>query len=64
MKYVIYKVLGDFYVTTKENYDVRIRNSREIIKAVGFETAEEIVEYYCKNIRVKPEDFIIISGRN
>ena len=64
MKYVIYKSLGNFYVTTKENYNARIQNADEIAKVVGFETAEEIIDYYCRNIKAKPEDFIVIKGES
>lgn len=64
MKFVIYKSNGDFCVTTKENYNAIVQNAREIVKVVGFKTAEEIIEYYCKNIKTKPEDFIVIKGES
>lgn len=62
MKFVIYKSNGNFYVTTKDNYNARIQNAREIIKATDFNSAEEIINYYCKNIKISRDDFIVIGG--
>lgn len=61
---IIYKVEGIYYVTTEENYWATIQNTRGIHKMQDFNSAEEIIEYfgtYCGN---KPEEFIIIDGRN
>ena len=60
MKMVIYKSLGDLYVTAKENYDAPIQDARLKVKAVGFTTADEIIEYYCENFGCKPEDFTVV----
>lgn len=62
MQFVIYKSNGDFYVTTKQNYNATIQNAREITKVIGFKTAEEIIDYYCKNIKISRDDFIVIGG--
>ena len=62
MKFVIYKSLGIWYVTPKENYDARIQNARSIIKMADFKTAEEIIEYYGNHFKSKPEDFIVVNG--
>lgn len=64
MKYVIYKSKGDFYITTKQNYESPIQNAREITKIIGFRTAEEIIDYYCKNIKMSRDNFIVINGGN
>ena len=61
MKFVIYKRLGIWYVTPKENYDAQIQNARSIIKMAEFKTAEEIIEYYGKHFKRNPDDFIVIE---
>jgi predicted glycosyltransferase len=62
MKLVIYKSNGIWYVTPKENYEARIQNARAVIKMADFNTAEEIINYYCKNIKISRDDFIVIGG--
>lgn len=64
MKIVIYKVDGVYYTTTEENYKARIQNAKAIHKMQEFNSAEEIIEYYCKYFGSKAEDFIIIKEEN
>jgi hypothetical protein len=59
MKTVIYKSSGIYYTTTEENYKARIQNARAIHKMQDFESAEEIINYYCEYFGSKAEDFII-----
>ena len=59
---VIYKANGVYCVTTEENYNARIANARAIHKMQDFNSAEEIVDYYCKHFGSKPEDFTIMGG--
>lgn len=61
MKIVIYKAGGIYYTTTEENYKARIQNARTIHELIGFNSAEEIIEYYCKYFGSKTEDFIIVE---
>ena len=61
MKMVIYKRFGHLYVTTEENYNAQIPDAHANCRCIGFETAEEIVAYYCEYCGSKPEDFTIIS---
>ena len=61
MKIVIYKILGVYHTTTEENYRSRVVNARKVHKMDGFESADEIIEYYCRNFGSKKEDFIIIE---
>ena len=61
MKTVIYKSNGVYYTTSEENYKASIQNARAIQKCDGFESAEAVIDYYCKYCRRKPEDFIVIS---
>lgn len=61
---VIYKVGGIYYCTTEENYNARIQDARAIYKLETFDSAEEIIEYYCTHFGCKTEDFIIINGGN
>ena len=49
-----------FYVTSKENYDRRIKNAREINKMDGFSTAQEVIDYWGEWFGVQPDDFIIM----
>lgn len=64
MKQVIYKQNGIYCVTTEANYTARIQNARAIHKLTDFESAEEIIEYFCTYFGSKAEDFIIINGGN
>lgn len=64
MKTVIYKSMGIYCTTTEENYNARIQNAFKVQKLRDFESAEEIIEYYCKYFGSKTEDFIIINGGN
>ena len=60
MKTVIYKSEGIYYTTTEENYKAGIQNARAIHKMQDFNSAEEIVNYYCTYCGSKTEDFIIM----
>ena len=61
MKMVIYKRNGVFYTTTEENYNAQIQDARAIHKMQDFNSAKEIIEYYCTYCGSKAEDFIIIK---
>ena len=60
-KTVIYKLNDTYYVTTESNYNAHIKNARAIQKMQDFNSAEEIIEYFCKYFGSKTEDFIIIN---
>ena len=64
MKQVIYKSNGIYCVTTEANYKARIQDARAIHRLKDFESAEEIIEYFCTYCGSKTEDFIIINGGN
>ena len=53
MKLVIYKSDGVYCVTPKTNYDSYIWDTRKIQRLDGFETADEVIDYYCKYSRSK-----------
>lgn len=61
MKMVIYKANGNYYVTAEENYNARIQNARAIHQMQDFNSAKEVIEYFCAHFGSKPEDFIIIK---
>ena len=61
MKMVIYKSLGVFCVTTEENYKARVQNAKAIHRLEAFDSAEEVIEYFCTYFGSKAEDFIIIK---
>lgn len=61
MKTVIYKALGIYYATTERNFYAQIRNARLVQRLDGFNSAAEIIKYYCKYFGSKAEDFIIIE---
>ena len=62
MKTVIYKSMGIYCTTSEDNYKARIQNAFKVQKLPDFESAEEIIEYYCKYFGSQREDFIIIDG--
>lgn len=64
MKTVIYQAEGIYYTTTEENYAAGIQNARAIHKMQDFNSAEEIINYFCKYFGSKTEDFIILNERN
>lgn len=47
-KLVIYKLLGEYKVTPKSNYEARVQDARKIKDAKDFESAREIIDYYKK----------------
>lgn len=61
MKQVIYKESNMFYVTNERNYHAHIQNAREILKMPGFETAQEIIEYFIKYGWAKSADEFIVE---
>ena len=71
MKFVIYKINGNFYVTTKQNYESAIQDEKKITvmiweKGKGrFKTKRYKLkdwEKFCKNIKVSRDDFTVIRG--
>lgn len=64
MKTVIYKVNGVYHTTSEDNYKARIQNAFKVQRLPDFDSAEEIIEYYCKYFGSQREDFIIIDGGN
>lgn len=60
MKMVIYKRCGNYTVTTLKNYKSYIQDTRKIQDCSAFNSAEEIIDYYCKYFHSKPEDFTVI----
>lgn len=62
MKFVIYKTLGGYCVTPEENYHATVQDARQIQRLDDFESAEEVIDYYCKYCKCRPEDFIVIGG--
>ena len=58
---VIYTAAGSYYVTNESNYNAVIQNAKEIHKMQDFNSAEEVIEYFCTYFGSKAEDFIIIG---
>ena len=61
MKTVIYKVGETYYTTIESNFYATIRDARLVQKLENFNSAEEIVDYYCEHFGCKTEDFIVIG---
>ena len=59
---VIYKSNGIYCVTTEANYNAYIRDARQTQKMQDFNSAQEIIEYFCKYCGSKAENFIIINA--
>lgn len=62
MKTVIYKENGIYKTTNEANYNAVVKSARSIHTMEGFESAEEIKEYYIKWFKANEEDFIIIDN--
>ena len=60
MKMVIFESLGSYYVTSQKNYEARIQNSRAIHKMDGFNSPEEIIEYFINLYHDTKDDYIIV----
>ena len=60
-KLVIYKSFGSYKCTTFSNYFGMIRNERLVQDCSAFDSAAEIIEYYCKWFGSKEEDFEIMD---
>lgn len=61
MKIVIYKALGIYYATREDNFYAQIRDANRVQKLADFNSAQEIIDYYCKYFGCKPEDFIVVD---
>lgn len=61
MKTVIYKIFDEYATTSEQNYYARVRNARAIHSMHDFESAQEIIDYYCKWFGCEPKDFIVIE---
>ena len=62
MKTVIYKVNGIYHTTSEDNYKAHIQNAFKVQRLPDFESADEIIEYYCKYFGSQREDIIIMEG--
>lgn len=60
MKMVVYKVGETFYVTSESNYNAVVQNARAIHCMQDFNSAEEVIEYFCKHFGSKVEDFTVV----
>lgn len=61
-KTVVYKSNNTYCVTTEANYNAHIQDVRAIQKMREFNSAKEVVEYFCKYCGSKAENFIIINA--
>ena len=60
-KFTIFKKEEDWAVTTTENYNNRLQNTRLISIYKGFESAEDVINSFCRNSKVEKSDFKIIK---
>lgn len=66
-KLVIKKILGVYNVIPEEFFDFNrneiksMANARRIKKLNDFESAQEIIDYYCKWFNCTPDEFIVID---
>lgn len=58
MKFVIYKNISGYCVTSQENYNARIQDTNLIQKCYDFKSANAIIEYYCKYFKFNRDEFI------
>lgn len=59
MKSVIFKEDGCFYITPDYNFYREKRNTRLLLKRDNFESAQEIIDYYCKWFDSDENNFIV-----
>ena len=60
-KFVIFKSGKDWAVTTIENYNNRLQNTRLVSIYKDFESAEAVIDYLCKYSTAEKSDFKIIN---
>lgn len=58
---VIFKAFGTYRVTSATNYYATIRDANQVQELRDFNSADEIIAYYCEHFGYKAEDFIIIK---
>ncbi len=61
MKYVIYKNLKGYCVTTEENYHAKIIDKRKVTNCSRFNSANEIIKYYCEYCNCDFFDFFVVD---
>ena len=61
-KMVIYESLGDLFLTTKENYNSPVQNSRLVqnMSRVGFKSVQEIIDYFVDHYNDRESNYIVI----
>ena len=59
MKYVIFKNLAGYCLTTIDNYKNSISDASKVTKLYDFASSDEIIEYFNNFFSTKTEDFII-----
>lgn len=64
MKLVLYKANGVYCVTNEANYNAVIQNAREIHIMQDFESADEVIAYFCTYFGSKVEDFIVLAEKS
>lgn len=60
-KYVVYKMLDHYCVTSKSNYDARISNEHKINHMRGFDSAIQVINHLCKYYGWTTDEFIIVG---
>ena len=56
---VIYKDFSGYKVTDLDNYNARIMDANKVTDLSGFETPEQIIDYYCKYCFKNRNEFIV-----
>lgn len=62
MKFVIWKQNGAWYSTEEWNYHAFVRDARKVQRWDGFETAEEIMDYWHKYFDKEGKDTFEVIG--
>jgi hypothetical protein len=58
MRYIIFKDINGYCVTSEANYTAVIQDARQIQKLYDFTSTKEIINYFCKYGNYKKSDFI------
>lgn len=62
MQYIYYDTLYKCWcITSRENYEARIRNARTVIMCEEFTSAEQVQDYLVNRIHLNKNDITIIK---
>lgn len=62
MQYIYYDQLYNCWcITSRENYEARIRNARTVVRCEGFTSAEQVQDYLVNHVHADKNNITIIK---